>query len=53
MFDYDPTYNPPYYDASFEKLYEYFEGNHEYDELGESVHHIHMAPYNGSLSYAK
>lgn len=35
MFDYDPTYNPPYYDASFEKLYDYFQDNHEYGELGE------------------
>lgn len=35
MFDYNPSYNPPYYDSSIERLYDYYEHNPELGTLGE------------------
>lgn len=49
MFDYNPSYNPPYYDTSIEKLYDYFEHNPELGVLGECNELLRALSYTGFL----
>ncbi|KAG2443466.1 hypothetical protein HXX76_001822 [Chlamydomonas incerta] len=37
MFDFDPEYEPPYFDASFEKLYTYFDENPEFGDMADEA----------------
>ncbi|PNH02975.1 Phycocyanobilin:ferredoxin oxidoreductase [Tetrabaena socialis] len=43
MFDFDPSYEPPFFDASFERLYEYFDENPEFGELTDEAVELEVA----------
>ncbi|GFR52683.1 hypothetical protein Agub_g15309 [Astrephomene gubernaculifera] len=42
MFDFDPSYDPPFFDAEFEKLYTYFDENPEFGSLADEAEELEL-----------